>query len=320
MNHYNSIQDVYIESLKNIRKTGRIVSSVTDKSSVGSLFGKKERDFKELLGYSFVLTNPRNRLIYSRARKLSFGFSIANLIWLLSGRNDVETISFYNKHGNVYSNNGVYYEAAFGDRIFGNLKLWESAKELLIKDENTRRALMPIFIPNDLKMLPNDTPCASSIQIMIRDKRIDFLLHMRSQSVAMVLPYDMFLFTMLHEFISKTFKLPMGNFYYYCNSFHYYLEEETIVSDILKEDLHLPKEMEEMCFIDNKVLSDIIQTETEIRKYAAKGKQISAQILSNLPVYWQNLCHVLNHKACIDHGIEPQPFNSIYTSDPNIFI
>ena len=38
-------------------------------------------------------------------------------------------------------------------------------------DITTRRALMPIFIPNDLKNLPKDTSCASSIQIMIRETK-----------------------------------------------------------------------------------------------------------------------------------------------------
>src|SRR5687767_5686829 len=100
MKVYKSVQDAYINSLFDIKENGRFISSVTDSSSIGNYFGKKKRDFLELPGYSFVLSNPKDRLIYSKSRKLSFGFNIANLIWLLSGRNDVGTISFYNKKGN----------------------------------------------------------------------------------------------------------------------------------------------------------------------------------------------------------------------------
>lgn len=320
MKIFKSVQEVYLESLHDLKEKGKLVNSITDPSSIGSYFGKKDRDFVEILGYSFVLSNPRNRLIYSKARNLSFGFNVANLIWLLSGKNEVDVISFYNNRGNAYSKNGIYYEAAFGDRIFGNHKLWNAAKELLIKDQNTRRALMPIFIPNDLKTLPNDTPCASSIQVMIRDKEIDFFLHMRSQSVAMVFPYDIFLFTMLHEFISKIFNLPMGKFYYYCNSFHYYLEESVLVERILSEEQSHPLEMNEMCTTDDKMLKAIIIKEEEIRKSVKEGIEISDTDFEDIPDYWKNLFHVLYSKACTEHNVIPKNFQTKYLLDKELFL
>jgi thymidylate synthase len=303
---YNSFQQIYIDALKDLKSNGNLVKSIKDTSSVGSYFGKKERDFVELTGYSFTLTNPQNRIIYSKSRKFSLGFAIANFIWLLSGRNDVETIKFYNKHGDAFSKNGIYYEAAFGERIFGKLKLLQFAKDILIKDENTRRALIPIFIPKDLMTLPNDTPCTSSIQIMIRNQKAEFFLHMRSQSVAMVFPYDIFLFTMLHELICRSLNLQIGNFNYYSNSFHYYTDETAIVEQILSEEIIETVQMEDMCKIDNELIQKMVRIERQMRLKIKNKKLIHSDIFDGLPDYWRRYFDVLYFKACQDHQVEAQ--------------
>lgn len=319
MKQFESVDQAYRESLLYLRDHGSLIRSVVDKSSVGSGFGRKQRDFKEVLGFSFVLKNPRDRLIYSTARRSSLGFNVANLIWLLSGRSDVETIVFYNKQGKAYSTDGVYYEAAFGDRIFGRFNLWQAAKDLLAKDESSRRALMPIFIPTDLTELPNDTPCAASIQVMIRNNRLNFFLHMRSQSVAMVFPYDIFAFTMLHEYMALLAGVKIGEFYYYCNSFHYYIEEEDTVEAILAES-RLPTDcMDYMTLPYDQTARDLVGAEEAIRLRVASGAQIDPRIFSELPEYWRQLFVVLYRKACLEHQIEPLPCESSYLTNDRLF-
>jgi thymidylate synthase len=319
MRRFESVDEAYRESLSFTRDNGRRVSSVVDASSIGSGFGSKRRDFKEVLGYTFVLKDPRNRLIYSAARRPSLGFNVANLIWLLSGRRDVETVSFYNKQGKAYSKDGLFYEAAFGDRIFGRFNLWQAARDLLAKDESSRRALMPIFIPADLTGLPNDTPCAASIQVMIRDKRLNLFLHMRSQSAAMVFPYDIFAFTMMHEYMSLLLGLTLGEFFYYCNSYHYYLEEEHLVETIISEPRAPAVCMDEMSLPPDNTVSDLLKIEMQIRESVAIGRQVTSQILDVLPDYWRQLFIVLYRKACIEHEVDAALPDSKYLSNNLLF-
>jgi thymidylate synthase len=319
MNKYSSVNEAYHSSLQILTETGRSIKSVIDGNSVGSLFGEKEREFIELLGVSFVLTNPRNRLIYSENRKVSFGFNVANYLWLMSGRNDVETISFYNKKGAAYSGNGTYYEAAFGDRIFGNSQLWNFANNLLIKDETTRRALLPIFFPDDLKNLPNDTPCASSIQLMVRNNKLEFFLHMRSQSVAMVFPYDIFLFTMLHEYMATCLSVELGNFYYYCNSFHFYKDEQSIVENIIKEEYKEAQAMEKMDMSTPKMMNDLITLEKHLRESILKKSLYYDELLSNLSPYWKRLFEPLILKACKEHDVDVE-LKSSYLTNKHLFV
>lgn len=315
-----SVQEAYISSLRNLHKNGVRVKSVVDKKSVGSDFGRRERDFIELQGYGFTILNPRNRYIYSQRRKMSFGFCIANFIWLLSGKKDVETICFYNNKGLAFSSNGEYYEAAFGDRLFGSYSLIESAIRLIQKDNTTRRALIPMFLPTDLISLPLDTPCASSIQIMVRGNKVDFFLHMRSQAVVSVFPYDIFLFTMLHEYISLALGIPMGKFNYYCNSFHYYLEEDLLVKAILKEKTSIPVEMDKMTSGTIKLLPTILEFEKRIRYNVSSNIPMKNTNFNFLPSYWKNLFKVLYTKALHENTEMTCCLNCKYLNNKELFI
>lgn len=317
---FDDINSIYFHSLNELKNNGRFVNSVTDPTSIGSNFGNKSRNFIELQGYSFQLTNPRNRLIFSEHRRLSMGFNIANFLWFMSGSKDVESISFYNKFGKAFSNNGKYYEAAFGDRIFGTHNLIENAKRLLISDSTSRRVLIPLFFPDDLKILPNDTPCASSIQLMIRNNKLDFFLHMRSQSVIMVFPYDIFLFTMLHEYLSILLEKDLGIFNYYANSFHYYTEEEPMLIDILSEKYLKPIPMKEMPSTSVDEIITLLDIENKVRHNVLKKEKLnlnSSDLLSN---YWKELLYLLCAKAEFENGYSNSNFTSDYLTLNRIFL
>lgn len=299
MKVYSDIQDAYIDGIKKIYEEGNIIDSVRDTNSVGSLFGKKDRKFKEIQGYSFVLSNPRSRIIKCPKRAASLGFSFANFIWVLSGRKDVESISYYNKRGLAFSDNGKYYESAFGDRIFGTYKLWEKAKKLLQSDPSTRRALIPIFFHSDIEKLPLDTSCAAYIQLLIRKNKLDMVLSMRSQSSILILPYDLFLFTMLQEYFSLSLNLEMGKLTYFCNSFHYYLEEEKLGESIInnykknKYNSVMPP-MERLSVEMLKNLGDI---ETLIRTNVSNNLAYPEDEIREIPNYWKEVMNIIWTKA-----------------------
>ncbi|WP_375562711.1 thymidylate synthase [Bernardetia sp. OM2101] len=323
MNTFNSFQEVYFSSLNELISNGKKVSSVSDTRSIGSSFGTRKKDFYEIKGYSFTLSNPLNRLIFSKERKLSLGFCFANFIWLLSGSNLVEDISIYNRQGNVFSEGGNYYEAAFGERIFGKGNLFFYLKKLIEKDRNTRRAMIPIFIPSDLVKLPLDTPCVSSIQIMIRDEKVDFFLHMRSQSVVTVFPYDIFLFSMLQEIISLLLGIKIGEFHYYCNSFHYYEHESDTLKKIISEDI---SNLETFCMpamsLDNKLsVNDIVNLEKTFKdNINADIEDIFKNLSYDLSDYWVEIFNLVYLKIRLEKGLEIDRSKSKYLSFENIFL
>lgn len=220
----------------------------------------------------------------------------------------------------AFSNNGKYYEAAFGDRIFGSHNLIENAKELLLTDPTTRRALIPLLFPDDLKNLPRDTPCASNIQIMIRGNKIDFFLHMRSQSVIMVFPYDMFLFTMFHEYISILLNKKLGTFYYYANSFHYYVEEQDTLNNVLAESEHQAMPMESMPGSTIAEIKSAIEFEKYLRDSIKNNSSYETRTLKAFSGYWRELLYLLCIKAEYENDSQIHKFESKYLTESKLFV
>ena len=277
--------------LRYVISQGEKVKSVSDPKSVGSHFGVRNRDFIEARGLGFTISNPRNRIVFSNHRKISLGFCIANAIWMLSGENSIERIVAYNKKGIAFSDNGIYYEAAFGDRIFGKNNQWEFAEKLLNTDINSRRIVIPIFFKEDLVNLPKDTPCAESIQLMVRSNKLDFFLTMRSQSLYAVFPYDIFLFTFLHEFLAQLLSLPIGKFYYYCKSLHIYEEELDDVEKSLAEKTQRVYKMPKMPKSDWLLVKEILSREEAIRENAPHSTYTRP-----IPRYWDEFLRILSLK------------------------
>lgn len=301
MKYYSDINEVYHDALTEILEGGLPVTSINDIRSIGSGFGQRQRDFIELKGYSFVLTNPLNRIVSSNIRNISIGFASANLIWVLSGNSSANHITFYNSKGKVFANNDLYYEAAFGSRLFGKYQLLEQAFLILKRDPSTRRAFIPLYFHTDLISNPLDSPCAASLHFLIRDSRLDCFLNMRSQSVAMVFPYDIFLFTILQELLSQKLNIKIGNLYYYCSSFHVYKEEIEMVERIVKakadNQLHSAI-MSPMPDFTNELLEQISKIETIFRNN--NGKIIDDFYL--LPKYWQDILTVSFIKGSIENN------------------
>lgn len=54
----------------------------------------REQLTRELLHVAFTITDPRQRVAF--ARPINPAFAVAEVIWILSGANDVEFISFWN--------------------------------------------------------------------------------------------------------------------------------------------------------------------------------------------------------------------------------
>lgn len=230
---------------------------------------------------------------------ISFLLSIVTDPLDFRGKKDVESISFYNKKGKAFLDDGQYYESAFGDRIFGTYNLWKNTKDLLLSDPNTRRALIPIFFPEDIAKLPLDTSCASYIHLMIRENKLDMILSMRSQSAILVFPYDIFLFTMLQEFFSLNLSVELGKLTYFCDSFHYYIEEEELGKEIISNysKKSLTQEMPKMMRLSEQQLSGISSIESGIRKNIIRNLSYPDNDVYGLPEYWKGVMKVLWSKA-----------------------
>ena len=160
---------------------------------------------KELIGASFTLMNPRARLIASPTRAVNYGFAVGELCWYARGEEDLATMAYYNKRMPAFSDDGKTLNSAYGCRMFGTslFSQWENVMTELLKDPDSRRAMMIINQPFDLGKAvtagSKDVPCTLALQLLIRDRRLCMSVTMRSNDVWWGMPYDVFSFTCLQE-------------------------------------------------------------------------------------------------------------------------
>ncbi len=75
---------------------------------------------RECLNLSFVVGDPRDRIVYVPARRTNIVFCFAEALWYLWGRDDLEMISYYAPGLARFSADGATLTgSAYGPRLFG---------------------------------------------------------------------------------------------------------------------------------------------------------------------------------------------------------
>lgn len=221
-NQHNNFSDIYLEILDDILNEGKEVTV-------------REKKVKEEIPYMFKLTNPRNRLLNLKGRDFSFKYIFGELLWYLTGRNDVEFISKYSKMWKRLSDDGITNNSAYGHYIFreiyGNKSQWQHVKDLLKEDPFSRQAIIHIKPPQLEKT--KDTVCTLDLSFSIRDGKLDLLTHMRSNDVFYGLTYDLFMFTFMQELMAAELDVELGEYTHLTNNMHIYEKDFKEAQEIL---------------------------------------------------------------------------------------
>lgn len=135
-----------------------------------------------------VLTHPE--------RALSYQFMAAEAYWILTGNDRVDGIAPWNKNIEKFSDNGRTFFGAYGPRIVSQLNYVVNKLKF---DPWSRQAGLTVWRENP--PFTKDIPCTVSIFAMIRDRRLNLHVFMRSSDVWLGLPYDVFNFSMLANLI-----------------------------------------------------------------------------------------------------------------------
>lgn len=208
---------------------------------------------RENLFASFVITNPRDRLLYVPERNFPLDYVMAEILWYISGNNKTEWIANYSSFWKNISDDGVTANSAYGARIFknhpyqvanwqdGDLPLepgasftqWEYVKQELTKDPDSRRAVIHIRQPQDSYMAVKDVPCTLNLQFFIRDSKLHLVVQMRSNDLILGTALDVPAFTFMQEMMALELGLELGFYYHTSNSMHVYERHYKMCEDIL---------------------------------------------------------------------------------------
>lgn len=232
---FPSLHTAYFAILRELRDSGADAAPTGDQASVGSRFGEQQRGAKEIVGAGFRLLNPRARIIQSPQRRVNLAFAIANALWVFRGSDSLSEIMFYNRRAADFSDDGKTLAGAAGSRLLrpAESNQLTAAIQRLRTDPGSRRAVVQLFLASDLANPHRDTPCTIALQFLIRDGRLCCITFMRSQSAAFVMPYDVFLFTMIQEAVACELGIELGSYYHLCGSLHFYDDESGFVESLL---------------------------------------------------------------------------------------
>ena len=142
---------------------------------------------RELMNVRIRLVNPLDREILLSSRRASYPAQIAETMWILAGRNDVEWLSNYLPRAADFSDDGVTWRGGYGPRIrnWGGVDQLAHVVNLLRRDPDTRRAVIAIYDPAIDSTLEGakDVPCNDFLQFLLRDGRLHLTVFTRSNDV-----------------------------------------------------------------------------------------------------------------------------------------
>lgn len=172
-------------------------------------------------------------------RKINPYFAIAEVLWILAGRNDVDFISYYNSNISSFSNNGKTFDAAYGERI----RNWPSGidqisyvVEKLSLDNNSRQAVIALWNPV-LDTVPGskDYPCNNLCYFTLRNNKLNMSVVRRSNDMVWGLPYNQIQFWFIHAIIAGTLNVEMGEYCEFVQNMHVYLDNYKGTLEIIKQ-------------------------------------------------------------------------------------
>ena len=97
---------------------------------------------------------------------------------------------------------------------------------------------------------------------------------MRSQSALMLLPYDMFLMSMLHELAAVELGWGLGRLIVTCSSLHIYEDEMARAERFLSEDGKCAFAMAPMPEGINEDLDGLVEAECQMRSAVVRGDDV----------------------------------------------
>ena len=182
---------------------------------------------KEITDCVLRVDNPSIKDIKFYRRAFSNTYGNAELKWYWSADNSCKTIGKYAKMWLRLSDDGETNNSAYGYIIHkkhNKDQLQEVIKELK-KDSLSRKAVIVINDPTIDKLTTKDLQCTIAIQFLIRNRKLEETVYMRSNDVYFGLPYDYVYFLSLGHYVARQFNIEIGSYTHCATSMHMYKKD-----------------------------------------------------------------------------------------------
>lgn len=192
---------------------------------------------KEFLGAAFCIQNPRQRWVTVREPSINPAFAIAEVIWIVSGRQDSAFLNYWNPALPKFAGGGKSYHGAYGHRIRKHLGIdqLERAYQALSRNPDSRQVVLQIWDSTIDFPLENGTPASTDIPCnicsfaKIRDGKLEWTQILRSNDLFLGVPHNFVQFTSLQEILAAWLNVEVGSYRHFADCLHIYERDQESV-------------------------------------------------------------------------------------------
>lgn len=214
--------------------------------------GGRDGRTSEVLHAALSLSDPRQRWIASREPAMNPAFALAEVVWIVQGREDSAFVNYFNPRLPDYAGDGPTYHGAYGYRLCRKLGLdqLKQAAAALRSNPGSRQVVLQIWdAASDLPLgdghpRAKDIPCNVAAMLKVRDGRLEWTQVMRSNDLLRGLPHNIVQFTSLQEVMAGWLGLEVGTYNHLSDSLHVY--EHDFASIEAVERLSLPPNTDDL--------------------------------------------------------------------------
>lgn len=246
----------------------------------------REGDTLELLHTCFVVSEPTERFVVNRRPPMNPAFALAEVVWILSGRDDSGFLNYWNPVLPKFAGDGPLYYGAYGHRLrfrFGIDQI-RCAFESLDARPDTRQVVLQIWdAASDLPIHAGDPrspdiPCNVCSLLKVREGRLEWVQVMRSNDLKLGWPHNVVQFTTLQEMMAGWLGLELGSYIHFSDSLHVYVDQLDGLVESSSLAVELNVDRWDLPYPDTvEVIEDIGQRMDVIRSSAGDVKVIEQQ-------------------------------------------
>lgn len=267
---------------------------------------------RELLHVCFTIQAPRQRWVISREPPMSPAFAIAEVVWILNGRNDSAFLNYWNPKLPEFAGYGSTYHGAYGFRLRHHFKFdqLDQAYQALKNNPDGRQIVLQIWDPNtdfpneEGQPVAEDIPCNVCALLKVRNGKLEWLQIMRSNDLYRGLTYNFVQFTYLQEIMAGWLGLGLGAYNQISDSLHIYQKDAakfnvsySVATEKNTDSLCLKKNESDLIFEEMghhiKELTNRDLTRTDLLALAS---------LNNAPHAYQNMLLVVASESARRRG------------------
>lgn len=217
---------LYMDTLLTIMREGDTVSP-------------RGLEVKEIRPTIITHKQPLNRAIFLEGRKTNPFFLLAEALWILLGRSDVKWLEYYNSNMKNFSDDGVDFNAPYGERlrnwgmnsasgyIYNPIDQLVDVYNKLKEDPDTRQAVATIYNPlfDNHTVKTVDRPCNVLVTFKIRKGKLDLTVVTRGNDVTWGVWTNHVQFSTIQEMVASWLGIEVGELHQISDSLHNYTKD-----------------------------------------------------------------------------------------------